>query len=402
MQRKAMTTKEVAEFLNVSNQTVYNLIKAKEIPAFKIGNAVRILSADLDTYIDNLKVAHRAANATFRNEDPSLFSVQSLCAHYDNFPLMDINFEFPLGKTACFLGPSGCGKTLLLRSLAGFMHLDSGAVFNGHTRYDSLNTGERRLGYVFQDYALFPHLNSRQNIGFPLLVRHTEKKQLDEEVRKILASLKFPERYEHMKPEMLPEGVKQLVAIGTAQSNVLDCFIMDEPLAHLDAMVKKEMRIFLKTLVTDLGKTTIYAFNDPTDALVLADYVGIMDQGRLIQFGETEDVYAHPTSLVSLEAMSLNGTVHIPVEVKNGLTDPLAVGTDKSDGSYMLYFRHDDVELSEQGTIRGEVLQRKFFDGRKLTATCRLNESVTVDLLLDKEVDDRFAVNLKRPFFLCV
>lgn len=399
MQQKAMTTKEVADFLNVSNQMVYNLIKSNELSAFKIGNAVRVLSTDLEKYVGHQKVLHRSLNMSFRNNDPLNFSVQSLCSHYDGFPLLDISFDFPLKKTVCFLGPSGCGKSLLLRSLAGLMQLDGGAIFNGPQRYDTLSSGARRLGYVFQDYALFPHMSSKQNIGFPHLVHRMEKKQLEAEVQKVLENLKFPAQFLHMLPETLPEGIKQLVAIGSAQSNALDLYIMDEPLSHLDAMIKKEMRIFLKALVTELGKTTIYGFNDPMDALVLSDYVGILDDGKLIQFGGTREVYDHPVNLLALETTSLNGIAHIPVEVKNGKTNPLSIPAKLTDGRYTLYFRLDEIEMTEQGKVRVEVLKRKHFDGRNLAANCRLNGDVTVDLLLDINAGDFFSINLKNPFF---
>jgi excisionase family DNA binding protein len=386
MEDKALTTKEIAEYLNISNQMVYNMIKADMIPAFKVGNAVRILSSDLQKYTERQKAVFQNETTNYSNPDPGTFSLQNIYSHFDAFSLSRISFSFPLGTTFSVLGPSGSGKTLLLKTIAGLVKPDTGAIFHGPSRLDTLAASGRRLGFVFQDHKLFPHMSSAANIGFPYTIRKLEKSKIDEAVAKTAEELQINREYLPKTPDKLPEGIKQLVAIGHAQANAIDTYIMDEPLSHLDPTIKMDMRVFLKLLVQKMGKTTIFAFNDPSDALALSDYIAILDQGQLIQFGHRDEVYQNPVSPVALEVLSLNGTVRLPVEIKNGRTVPFDLPQAREDGYYSLYFRPDEVRYSsgpaKAGEIPVKVISQKFLDGSRVYARCMLDEKNTVDLIL--------------------
>ncbi len=411
MDEKAMTTQEVAKFLNISNQMVYNLIKQEMITSFKVGSSVRILYGDLLNYIDRQKTVSGAVHMKYGNSDLGAFSLRNVCSHLGSFALSGINFDFPLGKTISFVGPSGSGKTLLLRSIAGIETLDAGAVFVGPTRIDAMTVGARRIGYVFQENTLYPHMDSSENIGFPQTMRKMSKTQIEDEVARIVEKLQIPAQYLPKTPDALPEGIKQLVAIAHAQSNAMDVYLMDEPMSCLDITIKKGMRVFLKALVTDLGKTTIYAFNDPEDALALSDYVGVLDQGRLVQAGPVREVYERPLCPIALEALSVYGTVRIPVEVKSHITFPLSLPSEKEDGVYTLYFRPDELEVlpssgaakagpsGPSGAISAEILSSRFIDGSHMTAKCLLDGTIQADLILPPDTKKIFLMKARHLYF---
>lgn len=413
MEERALSIQEVATYLSISHQMVYNLIKNDQISSFKVGNAVRVLSSDLQDYIDRQKAVTQAVNTVYENRDMSAFSVQNICNHKGCFNLSKISFSFPLGKTISIVGPSGSGKTFLLKSIAGLEALEAGAVFSGPERIDKVPVGARRLGFVFQDYSLHPLMDSNANIGFPHLIRKMSKAQIDEEVAHIVSRLQIPAQFLTKNPDSLPQGIKHLVAIGHAQSNALDMYIMDEPMNNLDPAIRAGMRVFLKALVDDLGKTTLFAFNDPADALSLSDYVGVLDQGRLVQFGPVREVYERPVNPVALESLSAYGTVRIPVTVADGRTAPLGLPAAVADGVYVMYLRPDEIDVADgeagsvaglpsEGEIAAEVLSSRFIDGSRQISRCRLGGEIPADLLLPPNSAGSVTIRPRRLYFFPV
>lgn len=387
----ALTVRDVARFLKVAPQKVNELIASQEIPAFRVGSSVRVLYSDLLEYVHARKTIFSAKSRNLANENDSLFVVNSLSMRTGNFRLENISFELPRGKIMALLGPSGSGKTLLLRAIAGLHPLDAGTVYLGTRRLDLLTPQERGVGFVYQDYALFPNLRSRENIAFPVFASTHRRELVDIEVARVIEELQIDDMFLRRFPHQLPEGVKQLVAIGREKIHVIELFLMDEPLTHLDAHVRSSMRAFIKQIVTGLGKTTIIAVNSPEDALALSDYTGIIHRGRIIQFGPTRMLYAHPHSSMAMDALSPLGVNYLLVDVTGGLTEPYGMRATVPDGIYVLAFRPEEVRVSGEGialTIRDSV----FYDGTRVVCSASTPDGGEVRVVLPSSADSAKAV----------
>lgn len=392
------TVKEVAAFLRVTPQAVYNMIKREEIAAFKVGSAVRVLAADLDAFVAAGKRALAAQLADFAAPPAGVVAVRKLRARFGPFVLDSIDFELPEGSSLGVVGPSGSGKTLLLKALAGLVPLEAGAIFHGPDRLDGTDPRDRRVGLVFQDYALYPTMDGGRNIGFPLETASEPRTGIDAEVLRIAAELGIGKDYLGKRIEALPEGIKQLVAIGRSRarpaSRPVRLLLMDEPLIHLDARVREETRAFLKRLVSRIGATVVYAFNDAADALALSDYLLVVEEGKGVQFGRAEDVYARPASPSVMELLSADGVVALEASYSAGaatvllpdggpaaaLPAPLPDGSGAYEGPCLLCFRPEETEPAP-AAAGGDSPPRSFsalveraapWDGERAVATGRL------------------------------
>jgi ABC-type sugar transport system ATPase subunit len=336
-------------------------------------------------------------HAAYQAPPDEIVAARNLCAHFGGerggdsvFSIDSVSFEFPRGGTLAVIGPSGSGKTLLLKALAGLVPLDAGAFFFGSRRIDSLDARSRRVGLVFQDYALYPMMNGAGNIAFPRRVAGERWPEVGEEVERIARELGIGGEYLTRHIEALPEGVKQLVAIGRAENkppaNPVELFLMDEPLIHLDARAREETRAFLKRIVAGVGATTVYAFNDAADALALADWLLVLRDGRLVQFGAADAVFRRPADRDILELLSLNevtalsGVYGDGAVVVDGLgaTIPAALpdGVDPSyRGRASLVFRAEESEPAaawaspSAGTLRARVDRAVPYGGERLLAS---------------------------------
>jgi len=217
------------------------------------------------------------------------------------FSIQKLNLRIPDGKTMVVLGPSGCGKTTLLKIIAGLIPPDSGEV-----RYDDVDVkdippGGRRIGMVFQNYALYPHFNSRTNV----LSYFMFKKKTPE--LNALAKAKYQRTSELMgvelaylldrKPTTLSGGEKQRVALGRCITRDAALFLVDEPFANLDQALREKYRVNLKILLRQFNITTVYVTHDHHEALILADLVAVMDRGRIEQVGTPEEIYDKPKNV---------------------------------------------------------------------------------------------------------
>jgi multiple sugar transport system ATP-binding protein len=395
----ALTVKEVAAFLRVTPQAVYNMVRREEIPAFKVGSAVRVLGADLEAYVGKRKRAFAAQIASYEAPGDWVVAARNLCARFGgrsggstaadpSFSLDSVGFELPAGSTLGVVGPSGSGKTLLLKALAGLVPLDAGALFLGPRRVDGLDARSRRAALVFQDYALYPTMDGGRNIAFPLTATGAPKASVGPAVARIAAELGIDPAYLSKRIGELPEGIKQLVAIGRAENRPLDrpldLLLMDEPLIHLDARRKDEMRVFLKRLVEALGATTVYALNDPADALSLSDFLLVLKEGRSVQFGPAPEVYRRPADAEAMELLSLNGVSFLPGFYAAGsvlldglgceIPAALPAGADPAyRGKATLAFRPEEVEPAvgdgKAGFIRAVLERGAPYDGERVLAT---------------------------------
>jgi ABC-type Fe3+/spermidine/putrescine transport system ATPase subunit len=208
----------------------------------------------------------------------------------DNFSL-----QVPQGSFTTLLGPSGCGKTTLLRIIAGFFEPDSGEVFITGKNQKGIAPEERSAGIVFQDYALFPHMTSEENLAYGLNIRRVKKNIIREEVERIARLLGLEDLLERY-PGELSGGQQQRLALGRAVILKPRVLLMDEPLSSLDAKLRLKVREELKEIQKRLGITTIYVTHDQEEALSLSDYIAVMHNGALEQFGSPREVYNAPAN----------------------------------------------------------------------------------------------------------
>jgi multiple sugar transport system ATP-binding protein len=394
---QSLTIKDVAKFLNISTQMVHILIKKGQVKAFKIGSAIRILSSDLMEFVRSQKADFQNGSTEYWNKDDSLFVIHNLTCHKGNFYLCDINISFPKNKLLVLLGPSGSGKSMLLQSIAGILKPDSGNVFLGTHRMDQLAVQDRKVGFVFENYALFENLRALENIAFPLTVQREKKNIIDEKLAKIIREFEIDPKYIPKQIDELPEGMKQLVAIGRERIREIDLFLMDEPMSKLDKHIVQLMTVFIKQLINRMNKTTIISLNDPELTMALADYVAVLGGNTLVQFGTMREVYEQPRSPFVMELLSRFKTNFIPIEVKGKKTVPLGLAADKADGSYRLGFRADEIRITDAG-VAAQVIKSSFYDSRQKIARCTLKQTGTdVELLLPADTKDKFSFVPEKP-----
>jgi multiple sugar transport system ATP-binding protein len=207
----------------------------------------------------------------------------------------DVNLEIRDGEFLVLLGPSGCGKTTTLRILAGLERQTSGNVYFNERLVNELEPRERNIAMVFQEYALYPHMSASDNLTLCLKVAKVPKDTIDERLQMISKMLKI----EHLlsrKPGELSGGQQQRVALGRAIIREPSVFLLDEPLSNLDAMLRVSMRVELKKLQQNLRITTIYVTHDQTEAMIMADRVAIMKDGKLLQSDAPDRIYSRPAN----------------------------------------------------------------------------------------------------------
>jgi multiple sugar transport system ATP-binding protein len=194
------------------------------------------------------------------------------------------------------LGPSGCGKTTTLRSISGLERPTAGKIYIGGEDVTKKRASQRDIAFVFQLFALYPHLTAYKNMAFPLKAQKAPKDKIKEEVGKAAKLLRI-EHILNKKPRHLSGGDMQRVALGRALVRKPKVFLLDEPIGTLDAAFREEMRTELKKLHVDVGATTVYVTHDQMEAMSMGDRIAVMSQGELQQVGEPHDVYANPANL---------------------------------------------------------------------------------------------------------
>jgi putative spermidine/putrescine transport system ATP-binding protein len=207
--------------------------------------------------------------------------------------LKDVSLTVQRGEFIALLGPSGCGKSTALNCLAGLLPLTGGSIWLDERRIDELGPEDRGFGMVFQNYALFPHLTVRRNVGFGLVSQRVPKPEIARRVDEALALVRLTDQGGKL-PGQLSGGQQQRVAIARAIVVEPPLVLMDEPLSNLDAKLRLEMRAEIRRIHTMLGCSTIYVTHDQDEALSLADRIVVLRDGRVRQIGTPEDLYAAP------------------------------------------------------------------------------------------------------------
>ena len=330
---------------------------------------------------------------------------------YGDSKVLDrISFTVSNGEFSVLLGPSGCGKTTLLRCIAGLERPDSGHIYIGEESVDALPPGQRDIAMVFQTVSLFPHMTVAENISFPLKVRGSSVQAMGDKVREV-AKLLSIEGLLDKAPRELSGGEQQRVEIGRAIAREPKAFLMDEPLSSLDSPLRAQLRAELKRIQREVGATILYVTHDQAEALALADRIGVMNRGTLLQYDRAQDVFERPSSafvarfvgdpqanIMDVKVIRADGPADLPQQsqtyaiVGEGFRSPipdttardilekvriLQQGGPQADGAIQVSIRPEDIQVA---TSPGE-------SGGEIKGRVVLDETLTLYRLLTVELD---------------
>jgi len=231
--------------------------------------------------------------------------------------LSELTVTVPRGEFVALLGPSGCGKTTALNCIAGLLPLTSGSIWLDELRIDVLPSEKRGFGMVFQNYALFPHMTVRRNVGFGLRMRGIPAAQAERRVSKALELVQLT-GHEDKLPGQLSGGQQQRVALARAIVIEPPLVLMDEPLSNLDAKLRLEMRAEIRRIHRELGRATIYVTHDQDEALSLADRIIVMQDGVVQQIAVPAEIYAQPANLDVARFMGYRNVLELDVMETSG------------------------------------------------------------------------------------
>jgi sulfate transport system ATP-binding protein len=329
---------------------------------------------------------------------PVRIDIEELGKSYGSFAALDnVSLTVRPGELLALLGPSGSGKTTLLRAIAGLTATEEGTIrFDGEDA-TTLSLRERRVGFVFQQYALFRHMTVFDNVAFGLRVRPRDERprvgEISRRVRRQLDLVQLP-GLEKPFPSPLSGGQRQRVALARALAIEPNVLLIDEPFGALDAKVRKELRRWLRELHTETGLTTIFVTHDQEEALELADRVVIMREGRIEQIGTPVEIYDEPASPYVCEF--LGGVARFDCTAKDGEAEILGglfpVGTGDGDysGPALAYVRAHEIEIVAREQAEGVPA---------VIRTVRpFGPAITVELSIENH-HDRIEVSLPRELY---
>jgi len=223
--------------------------------------------------------------------------------------LKGVDLKAESGQLVCVLGPSGSGKSTLLKIIAGLLKPDEGRIFFDGVDVTDIPPWKRDVGYVFQNIALFPHLTVYDNIAFGLKLRKISKEEINRRVEKMLKLIRM-EGFENRKPSQLSGGQAQRVAIARALVIDPKVLLFDEPLGHLDAKLRDELKYEIRRIQKETGKTAIYVTHDQSEAFAIADYIYILHDGKIEQGGTPIDLYLNPESPFIADFIGSSNFIH--------------------------------------------------------------------------------------------
>lgn len=281
----------------------------------------------------------------------NLLSVRQIKKSYQQGKTVLRPFDLDIAENEIFflLGPSGCGKSTLLRIIAGLLKEDSGECFLRGQKINDLAPEKRRMSMVFQNYALWPHLNVFENIAFGMKMAKMPKDEIASEVAQLLKLVQL-EGYEKRLTTELSGGQQQRVALARALAVRPDLLLLDEPLSNLDSKLRDTMRLEIRRILKARKVSAIYVTHDRTEALSIADRIGIMQEGRIVQCGTPQELYFHPKSAFTAEF--LGGINFFDAEIT------------AADGGYF-------TAAGEKFSWQSPVGDTEFAVGEKVTAAVR-------------------------------
>lgn len=291
--------------------------------------------------------------------------------------LRGVDLTVATGEFFVIVGPSGSGKTTFLMCVAGFLVPDSGTIELASVDVTNVPPHKRNVGVVFQNYALFPHLDVKDNVAYGLKMRGWRAERQKERVRELLKLVRL-EGLEHRKPQALSGGQQQRVAVARALAFNPDLLLMDEPLGALDRKLREELQDELRSIHRATGTTVLYVTHDQDEAMALGERVAVMNAGQTIQIDRPEEIYRSPATsfvasfvgqanLLPLSSATLaDGRVHIKADgLEARVPAPAGFSLDALD-AWQLLLRPEAISVSDNGLVAGTVEDIVFLGDRQL------------------------------------
>src|ERR1700756_2478539 len=306
---------------------------------------------------------------------PALLSIRNVAKSFGRNPVLrDISLDIAEGEFLTILGESGSGKTTLLRIIAGFESATSGELWMGSERLDQQPPYRRRVNTVFQHYALFPHLTVEQNVAYGLRVARRPEAEIKQRVAEALDKVKMS-AHAKKKPAKISGGQQQRVALARALVNRPRLLLLDEPLSALDANLRRQMQVELKSLQREVGIAFVFVTHDQEEAMVMSDRIALLRSGELEQVATPREIYSRPATAYT--AQFIGHTNLLRGEVRNGIfrCNGLSLGRNLPDGSALLSLRPENIRLhtpafkssSDDAVVfRGKVKQKVFHGATEL------------------------------------
>ena len=321
-------------------------------------------------------------------------SIKSITKTYGDFhALNDVNLEVNSGEFLTLLGPSGSGKTTLLMVLAGFTRPDYGSVKFGEEEIILKPPHLREIGMVFQNYALFPHMNVEDNIGYPQKLRGVSKSETKHSVDEALSIVKLDGLGKRRVGE-LSGGQKQRVALARAIVFKPKILLMDEPLSALDKKLREEMQIELRQLHDSLNITTVYVTHDQKEALTMSDRIAVINDGQLMQLDTPNEIYKRPNNAFIADFIGESSLLSVKAQggaAYLGASEICANQTPDRDGDYLLMVRPEKLFLAER-----TEKDTNFFDGL-VEESIFQGESQLMVIKLDPEIYGGQELRMRLP-----
>ena len=289
----------------------------------------------------------------------------------------NVSLEVHTGELVTLLGPSGCGKTTTLRMVSGFEFPTSGEVLIGGKNVENVPPNKRNISMVFQNYALFPHMNIYDNIVYGLKLKRMKKEELKDKANKIIDLMQLRGMEERF-PSEVSGGQQQRVALARAVVIEPKVLLFDEPLSNLDAKLREHMRDELRNIQKTLGITSLYVTHDQSEAMAISDRVAIMKDGKLMQIGTPKEIYDQPGSRFIANFMGKANFIEGKIEGTDGgctvikvqdsplkIPNPGKVQLSSGDTAYMS-IRPESIKLSKEGGVLKGIVKRATYYGSKI------------------------------------
>ena len=302
--------------------------------------------------------------------------------------IKDVNIDFEKGHFVTFLGPSGCGKTTLLRMVAGFYEPDDGEILLNGKRIERIPPYSRNTAMVFQEYALFPHMNVFDNVSYGLRVKNRPKEEIERRVKEALDLMQL-KGMEDRFPNQMSGGQQQRVAVARALVMNPEVLLLDEPLSNLDAKLRESVRVELRDIQKKMGLSTIYVTHDQTEALSMSDMIVVLKGGVVHQTGSPQEIYFEPKTPFVADFI---GTTNL-LSVKGLGENTVSYGNDRipttksvnAGQEYCLSIRPECLKLVKEA-VDGQVnvkvtIQNKMFLGEKIRYF--VNDSLGKEWIID-------------------
>jgi len=292
------------------------------------------------------------------------------------------------------IGPSGCGKTTLLRLVAGLIESDSGEIYIGDRRVDKVPPEDRDIGFVFQTFALFPHMTAWGNVIYGPRVKNFDARQADTIGHEVLELVKLSERLDAY-PSELSGGMMQRIAVARALAAGAKILLLDEPLGQLDAKVRNEIRYEIRRMAKDLKLTAIHVTHDQAEAMSISDRIAVMKKGKIVQVGSSQELYMHPNSLFVAHFIGESNFLEGYVSKVNGQSE-----VELRQGLKVKAFNQLNIKQGERAVLairpetcemkKGHVVAENSLFGKVEKSTF---EGIVVRYEIRLDNGDRFVIN---------